>query len=355
MKHTAFSRNTGLRPATAWVCALALWSLGAVAPPTSAASAEESLAKEVAGKGWILFAAKSEAGDYDLFLSRPDGSNKRNLTATREWSEYGGRFSPDGRRMLFRRGVTAEPINHDLWGAMGALVIANADGSNPVVQGKEGEFPWASWSPDGKQWACLYKREGKIRIIDAQTKKVVNEMPRQGIFQQLFWSPDGQRLVGTANRNGQDWNIVSIEIKTGKATLLTRALNCTADWFQGDPQRVIYSNRTPGLGSNYGFTMLMQATADGKSRSLLYAERGRHIYYGCTSPDDRYAIFSVPESDGGTDANMAIIRIADAPIIVPDDYMELKAAYPDSKPGPVLRLPHPGFEPHWTFANVGGE
>ena len=82
----------------------------------------EALAKEVAHKGWILFAAKSAAGDYDLFLSRPDGSGKRNITNTREWSEYGGRFSPDAKRMLFRRLRPGGVINHDLWGAMGALV-----------------------------------------------------------------------------------------------------------------------------------------------------------------------------------------------------------------------------------------
>lgn len=324
-------------------------------------SAAARLAKEVANKGWIVFAAKTAQGDYDLFLSRPDGSAKRNLTQTPEWNDYGARFSPDGKRMLYRRQrkptgpVQGQIVNHDLWGAKGTLVIANADGSNPQLQGKEGEWPWASWNPDGEQIACLYKREGVIRIFDLATKKLVTEMPRQGIFQQLFWSSDGKRLCGTANVNGQDWNIISIELETRQGTLLTRDLNCTPDWFQSDPKRVIYSNRTQGLATEYGWTMLMQATADGKSRTLIYGERRRHIYYGCTSPDDKYAIFATPESDGGTDANMAIIRLADAPIIVPDDYVELRALYPNAKSGPVLRLNQPGFEPHWTYAEVGAK
>ena len=99
----------------------------------------------------------------------------------------------------------------------------------------------------------------------------------------------------------------------------------------------------------------MTATADGKERSLIYGEKGRHIYYGCTSPDDRYAIFSFPESDGGTDAHMAIVRLADAPIIVPEDYKELRELYPAAKSGPVLRLDLAGFEPQWTFLEVGGK
>ena len=134
--------------------------------------------------------------------------------------------------------------------------------------------------------------------------------------------------------------------------MLTRTLNCTPDWFQGDPNRVIYSNRTPGLATEYGWTMLMQATADGKSRTLICGERGRHLYYGCTSPDDKYVIFAEPESDGGTDANMAIVRLADTPIIVPEDYVQLRALYPDAKSGPILRLPVAGFEPHWTYAEI---
>ena len=337
-------------------CAAPAFAQSAVADPAATV-----LAKEVASRGWILFSARTEAGDYDLFISRPDGSGRRNLTQTTNANEFGGRFSPDSKQMLYRRqarGPTnAEPsgINHDLWGAKGALVIAAADGSEPKLQGEEGAYPWASWSPDGTRIACLYKREGMIRIFDLATKKLVRELPRRGIFQQLFWSPDGKLLCGTANLNGQDWNIVSIDLTTGAETLLSRSLNCTPDWFQGDPNRVIYSNRTPGLASEYGWTMLMQATADGKSRTLICGERGRHLYYGCTSPDDKYVIFAEPESDGGTDANMAIIRLADTPIIIPEDYVQLRALHPDAKSGPILRLPVAGFEPHWTYAEVGSK
>ncbi len=337
-------------------CALSVFAQSPVADPGAAI-----LAKEVASKGWILFSARTPQGDYDLFLSRPDGSGRRNLTRTPEANEFGGRFSPDSKSMLYRRQprnttqATGKEVNHDLWGTQGALVIAKADGSEPQVQGEEGAYPWASWSPDGTQIACLYKREGRIRIFDLATKRLVKELPRQGIFQQLFWSPDGKRLCGTANLNGQDWNIVSIDVSTGKEVLLSRALNCTPDWFQGDPDHVIYSNRTPGLGSLYGWTMLMQATADGKSRTLVCGERGRHLYYACTSPDDKYVIFSRLEADGGTDAKMAIVRLADTPIVVPEDYPQLRSLYPNAKSGPILQLQEAGFEPHWTYAEIGGQ
>jgi hypothetical protein len=315
----------------------------------------QGLRDEVAGKGWILASAKSAGDDYDLFLCRPDGSGRRNLTRTPEWTEFGGRFSADGKRMLYRRlPKSGDGINHDSWGAVGTLVIAAADGSNPQPLGKPGDFPWASWSPDGKRWACLYKREGKIRIVEVESRRVVKELPRRGIFQQLFWSGDGLHVCGTANFNGQDWNVVSLNLETEKAVQVSRHLCCTPDWFQGDSNRLIYSCRMPGVGTDYGWTMLMQGSVDGKSRTLIYGEEGRHIYYGCTSPDDRYALFCVPESDGGTDAEMAILRLSDAPIIAPG-FKQLRELFPDARPGPVLHLAQPGFEPNWTYAEVGGK
>jgi hypothetical protein len=109
----------------------------------AANSNEARLASEVASRGWIVYSAKTGKGDWDLFLMRPDGSARRNITNTPGFHEIGGRFSPDGRRMLWRRIPPDVKVHHDWWGRAGQLVIANADGSSPLVYG---EFPWASWS-----------------------------------------------------------------------------------------------------------------------------------------------------------------------------------------------------------------
>src|SRR5207248_3998718 len=67
------------------------------------------------------------------------------------------------------------------------------------------DFPWASWSSDGRQLACL-KPKG-IQIIDVASRQVVRTLARQGIVQQLVWSPDGKAFIGTANGLGPYWNI----------------------------------------------------------------------------------------------------------------------------------------------------
>jgi Tol biopolymer transport system component len=339
------------------------------------------LAQEVARRGWIVVSAhpreisqgklieKKEArGQLDLYLARPDGSQLRNITNTDECNEYGAQFSPDGKRLLYFRLPAGKEVNHDTWGASGELVIARADGTQPVVQGKSGEFPWATWGPDGRQIACLDKKQSRIRMYDVETKKIVKEMPSQGMYQQMFWSPDGKRLCGTGNMAGRQWNIVSLDLESQRLVLLSRGGvgSCTPDWFQNDPQRVIYSHRingiTPRLGkkiNDYGFTMLMQATADGKKRGLVYGRLGKHVYFGCTSPDGKYAIFADDPADGLVVGELHIIRMADTPIIAPQPpFPELNELFPNAKEGPVLDLKLPGgtplrgFEPHWTRAEL---
>ena len=223
------------------------------------------------------------------------------------------------------------------------------------MHGAAGEFPWACWNNDCTQISCLYKKEGNIRIFDFATKKLLREMPRHGVFQQLYWSPDGKRLCGVANVAGADWNIVDIDLATEKVTQVSRELNCTGDYFR-DSSHIIYSHRQPGLADDWGWTMIMQSTVDGKNRTLVYAEREKHVYWSCTSPGDKYALFSVFPADKGIDGEMAIVRLADTPMIVEPGkpYKELTDLYPQAKRGPVLRLKNVplGFEPDWTAADL---
>src|SRR5512147_2544128 len=105
-----------------------------------------ALAGEVHAKGWIAYGAKTAKGDWDLFLCRPDGSDVQDITNTPEYSEGAPRFSPDGRKMLYRRYPKGAKIGHDQWGFQGELILANADGGGAAAVGGDGDYPWASWS-----------------------------------------------------------------------------------------------------------------------------------------------------------------------------------------------------------------
>ena len=323
----------------------------------SAAAVDEATVQRLAGEvrslGWIVFAAHSERGDWDLFLCRPDGSHVRNITQTPADNEFAPQFSRDGGRLLYRRMPRKETIDHNHHGTQCQLVFSNSDGSNPQAFGGAGEYPWASWSPDGKQIACL-SIEG-VSFIDLATKQVLRKWDRKGFFQQLTWSPDGKWLCGVANAYGAGWSIARMDAATGAANAVNRVDCCTPDWFP-DSRRVIFSWRPPGQGANkgYGWTQLWMADAEGKSRSLVYGEDGRHVYGGHVSPDGKYVLFTGNVQEDGDPghggAPMGLMRLSDAPLIGGAS-PELRKLHPEVGDGPGLTLPV-GWEPCWTFSEV---
>lgn len=322
------------------------------------------LARDVHNKGWIVYSARTEQGDWDLFLVRPDGSHRHNLTNTPTVHELGGRFSPDGKKILYRRIARDARIRQDGWGSLGELVISNADGSNAVAIGAAGEFAWASWSPDGRQVVCLSK--AGVEFVDLATRKVIRRIDRKGIFQQLTWSPDGRWLSGTANSFGDAWTVVRMNAVTGEVNPVVKFQNCTPDWFP-DSKRLIYSSRPAGQPvldggkaaqavnqkPEYGWTQLWMAEADGSARTLVYGEDSRHIYGGAISPDGKYVLFTRSPTDGGMDtAMLSLMRLSDAPAIGRQS-QALRKLYPNAKNATILDLGF-GWEPHWTAAEAGG-
>jgi len=309
------------------------------------------LTNEVRDKGWIVCSAKTKRGDWDLFLMRPDGSQLRNITNTPAWSEAAPRFSPNGKKMLYRRLKKEQTISHDRWGFQGQLMLADADGTKAVEFGKTGEFTWGAWSPDGRQISCLSLRG--VEVVDLKTKRVIRKFPRQGVFQQLFWAPNGKWFCGTANVGGEKWTIVRMDASTGKVNVVSKFQNCTPDWFP-DSERVIFSNRPADQGG-HGWTQLWMAGATGKKRGLVYGEDGRHIYGGALSPDGKYVLFTRSAKDGGGSerggAPGGLMRLSDAPIIGGSS-KALRKEHPNTKDGPVLPLPV-CWEPHWTYAAIG--
>ncbi len=307
------------------------------------------LTTELHDRGWIVFSARNERADWDLFQMRPDGSDRQQITDTPAFNEAGARFSRDGQKLLYYRLPLVEPIDNNTYGTFD-LVLANRDGREAVVWGRD--YPWASWGPDGQQLACLTLQG--IQIRDVATRRLIRQLPRHGIVSQLVWAPDGTALLGTANGLGPFWNIGRLEVATGvwQAVSETDRYNCTSDWCP-DSRRAVYARGiVPERG---GRAELWSAAADGTDHQMLYADATRHIYGGCSAPDGKYLVFTRSVEDLGqvdhARTTLAVIRWSDGPMVEEDNSGALRADYPDAGSGPRLDL-GPGWEPDWTQAGV---
>ena len=313
----------------------------------------EVLRNEVRNKGWIAYAARSEKGDMDIFRCRPDGGSIHNITQTPDFNEGLPKFSPDGRKLLFRRLPRSENFDNNRHGSQGFLVISQSDGTHARPLGDSGQYPWASWSPDGRQLLCL--APAGFSIVDVESGRTVRTFPRKGFFQQTTWSPDGEWLVGVANSFGESWSIARMHIASGEALPVNKQDCCTPDWFP-DNRNIIFSWRPAGqqINNHYGWTQLWRNRVEGGEPRLVYGEDGRHVYGGHVSPDGKYVLFTgniQEDGDPGSGgAPLGLMRLEDAPIIGGDS-PSLRAKYPDAKDGPVLALPS-GWEPCWTFSEA---
>lgn len=308
---------------------LGLLMLGAAAVPGKT-DATADLATEVRDRGWIVCSAPNAGGDWDLVVLRPDGSSRHPLTRTPDFNEAGARFSPDGSRLLYYRMPRGEPVDNNTYGTF-ELVIAGADGSQPISYGRN--FPWASWGPDGREFACLTPQG--IKIVEVASRTTLRELPRRGIVQQLVWSPDGRWFTGTANGLGPFWNIALLDARDGSCRALSEPdrYNCTPDW-RGDANGVVYARGIiPAQG---GRAELWWAPVTTSAPRRLHAEADRHIYGACSSPDGRHLLFTRSVADLGkvdhSETTLALIRWPTGT---------------DDTSGPRLDL-GPGWEPHWS-------
>lgn len=126
----------------------------------------------------------------DIFVVQPDGSGRTAITGP-PGHESDPRWSPDGRKMLFKNG-----LDGDIW-------AMNADGTGRVnlTPGGTGSDHSAAWSPDGTQIAFISTRTAagaKVYRMNAdgsdQTPVTTDAFSFDGA---PAWSPDGQRIAFT--------------------------------------------------------------------------------------------------------------------------------------------------------------
>ncbi|KAF0246142.1 MAG: hypothetical protein FD180_973 [Planctomycetota bacterium] len=246
--------------------------------------------------GVIAFGLRDAKGRLQIFVAKPDGSERRQLTS--EGQNGLADWSPDGKRLTFMAIRENGPF----------IGVMNADGSNQQLIAARGISP--DWSPDGRLIA--FSRNGQIWTVRADGKEEKQVTSSSTMKVRPSWSPDGKQMVfmlvrnpdpsnpqpqiGIMNSDGTNERILTVEDRTNVDKGGTRVLETAHDtnapsWSPVDDRVVFWS----GIETKYG--QVWSIRADGTaSTQLTHEPHHANNDDPSWSPDGTKILFSTGRS-----------------------------------------------------------
>lgn len=177
---------------------------------------DDTSPEELPLTGKIVFAAKDDNRNSQIFTMNADGSDVKQLTHFPPDGEaYSPSWSPDGKQIMFssaKGGISTGP----------ALWVMDADGGNQRFlhhsdPGNEHSFPIIGnhprWSPDGTKVAfdiclnCQIATDNTIWVFDTLSKELTQltehweSLGHPASDRFPTWSPDGTQIAFSSNRD----------------------------------------------------------------------------------------------------------------------------------------------------------
>jgi Tol biopolymer transport system component len=203
--------------------------------------------------------------DVDINRFEPDGPGQALLTST--FVDMNPRFSPDGLRIAFSSGRTAE--TPEIW-------VAAADGREPH-QLTHGPGIWQTcphWSPDGRQivFESIQGDRHQLWVIEADGG-TPRRIPTDARDQRCpTWSRDGQWIYFTSD-DGSGRGARRMPATGGPSTRVTTEGTGEAVWESVDGSRLFYT---------MGDALWSVPAAGGAPRQVLACAKGAAIAVGAS-------------------------------------------------------------------------
>lgn len=146
--------------------------------------------------GRIVFTS-SRGGNFDIYSSRPDGSDRVRLTDTPDFQELSPSSSPDGARIVYygREGNLSDDFyQYDVY-------VMNADGTGRTSLTDSLTHDYDPvWSPDGTRIAFV-RGFSDIWIMNADGSRQLNLTNTPESYEYApWWSADGLRIFYSADQ-----------------------------------------------------------------------------------------------------------------------------------------------------------
>jgi TolB protein len=173
----------------------------------------------------LAFSLSTPRGDTDIFISKVDGSEKKNIT-NHPAIDTSPTWSPSGKQLAFVS---------DRETSAGQVFICDADGANVrriVKEGGDADSP--SWSPDGRWLAFHWKphmaESYDIYLGEVSSGRIFQATSNSGSNENPSWAPDGRHLVFQSNRTGSAQIYIMLVDGTEARMITSQGSNTTPAW-----------------------------------------------------------------------------------------------------------------------------
>jgi Tol biopolymer transport system component len=211
--------------------------------------------------------------EYDLWQSRVDGSERRQLTYP-PMQACLPRWSPDGKQIAFSARVPGKPWK--------AYLISAEGGAPEQLTAEERREIDPGWAPDGKTLVFGDHDAKKIFLLDLNTRRISKLPGSDGLFSPR-WSPDGRYIL--ALPRGLMNKLLLFDFTTQKWAELAKREASEPRWSQNGKYAYFssYSSNDPAL-----FRVRVD---DRKLERLVSMKDFRQVNgvwgsFVCWSPDD---------------------------------------------------------------------